>query len=99
MFQSRTDGLFSQLSRTMRIVLYIGPHICFVRTTYLCCEDHPFVLLEPPNCVVKTTFCFVQTTYLCCKDHHSFCGYKDCQLELYGPPYIMWFYKDRLFMF
>ena len=53
----------SILSRTIRTVVYVGTCIHFVRTTYLCCKDHP-------------SFCgFKRTANLCCKDHHSCCGF------------------------
>ena len=52
------------LSLTIRTILYVGPHICLVRTTYLCCKDH-------------LSFCgFIRIAYLCCKDHPSFCCFK-----------------------
>ena len=39
---------------------YVGPHVCFERTTNLCCKDHPSICG------------FIWTVYLCCKDQLSF---------------------------
>ena len=83
------------LSHTILTVAYLGPRICFVRTTYLSYKDH-------------LSFCgFITTAYLSCKDHLSFCGFirtasSCCKDHLYFFGFIWTAYfccKDHLSFF
>ena len=71
------------------VFIYI-PKTNFKNIDYdLSCTIRTIVYVEPH-------FCFVRTTYFCCKNHLAYCFFKNRLFVLLGPPFVLWFYKDRL---